>query len=62
LSGFQMVRYSNARDRHKIQFEYRRRFGIRMLTVYISAYYAVICNFLIQEVIECRNLRENVCP
>ncbi len=33
MSGFQSVRYSNARDRHKMQFEYRRRFGIQMLTV-----------------------------
>jgi hypothetical protein len=34
MSGFRSVRYSNARDRHKMQFEYRRRFGIRMLTVF----------------------------
>jgi hypothetical protein len=34
MSGFQMVQYSNARDRHKIESEYQRRFGIRMLTVF----------------------------
>jgi hypothetical protein len=33
-SGFQMVWYSNARDRHKIESEYRQRFGIRMYTVF----------------------------
>jgi hypothetical protein len=34
MSGFQMVRISNGRDWHKIQSEYRQRFGIRMPTVY----------------------------
>jgi hypothetical protein len=29
-----MVRYSNDRDWHKIESEYRRQFGIRMLTVH----------------------------
>jgi hypothetical protein len=33
-SGLQMVRYSNAWDLHKIESEYRRWFGIRMLTVF----------------------------
>ncbi len=33
MSGFQMVRISNGRDRHKIQSENRPRFGIRMPTV-----------------------------
>ncbi len=36
MSGFRSVRYSNGRDWHKIEFEYRPRFGIRMLTVYKS--------------------------
>jgi hypothetical protein len=33
LSGFQMVQFSDARDWHKIQSEYRPRFGIRWVTV-----------------------------
>jgi hypothetical protein len=33
MSGFQMVRFSDARDRHNIQSENRPRVGIRMLTV-----------------------------
>jgi hypothetical protein len=33
MSGFRSVRYSNARDWHKIEFEYRRQFGIWKLTV-----------------------------
>ena len=37
MSGFQMVRISNGRDRHKIQSENRPRFGIRMLTVHPKA-------------------------
>ena len=35
MSGFRSVRYSNGRDWHKIEFENRPRFGIRMLTVYM---------------------------
>ncbi len=35
MSGLRSVRYSNARDRHKIESEYRRRFGIRMPTVIV---------------------------
>jgi hypothetical protein len=33
MSSFRMVRYSNARDWHKIQSEYRQRLGIRWVTV-----------------------------
>jgi hypothetical protein len=33
-SGFRMVRFSNARDWHKIKSEYRPLFGIRWVTVY----------------------------
>ena len=36
MSGFRMVRYSNARDWHKIQSEYRPRFGIWWVTVMFS--------------------------
>jgi hypothetical protein len=35
MSGFRMVRYSNAQDWHKIKSEYRPRFGIRWVTVNI---------------------------
>jgi hypothetical protein len=34
MSGFRMVRYSNAPDWHKIQSEYRPRFGIQWVTVF----------------------------
>jgi hypothetical protein len=34
MSGFQMVRYSNAQDWHKIQSEYQPQFGIRWVTVF----------------------------
>jgi hypothetical protein len=36
LSGFQMVWISNVQDWHKIESEYRPRFGIRWPTVLFS--------------------------